>query len=243
MSVPPVLAFVSFVTFRLVFIETLYCSTDVMVLDAVKERGIEYLKSRGLTKEDVGRVIGIFFFAKYITFFSMIPICYKFRPLRRALRPLSNESKEYFASRRTRFQQSRVASLIAARTKGYGEWFRSSQARDRMQQLQKDAKQFVSKKKDEHREKLRERIQARQAMDQSAWSVRIYNWTEKVANKIAENDKWRTVAKSFKIPPKDFALAVGEGLVFYKITSPIWMPLELWGIVKYLQWRRRRLSE
>jgi hypothetical protein len=213
-----------------------------MVLDSIKERGIEYLKTRGLASEDVGRVIGIFFFAKYITFFSVIPICYKLRPIRRMLKPFSSEGKAYIASRRTRFQQSRVASLITARAKGYGEWFRSSQARDRMQQMRKDAKQYVSKKKDEQRQKLRERMQARQAIDQTAWSVRIYNWTEKVANKVAANEKWRTVADSLKVPPKDFALAVGEGLVVYKLLSPIWMPLELWAIVKYLQWRRRRLN-
>ena len=214
-----------------------------MVLDSVKERGIEYLKSRGLASDDVGRVIGIFFFAKYITFFSMIPICYKFRPIRRLLKPISAEGKAYIASRRTRFQLSRAASVISARAKGYGEWFRSSQARDRMQQLRKEARQFVSKKKDEQREKFRERIKAhKQGMDPAGWSARIYNWTEKVANRVAANEKWQTVAKSFKIPPKEFALAVGEGLVFYKLTSPIWMPLELWGIVKYLQWRRRRLN-
>jgi hypothetical protein len=214
-----------------------------MVLDSVKEKGVEYLKSKGLTAEDVGRVIGIFFFTKYITFFSMIPVCYKFRPLRRMLKPFSVEGKAYIASRRTRFQQSRVATAISARTKGYGDWFRSSQARDRMLQLRKEAKLFVTKKKDEQRQKFRERLEAqRKGMDPTAWSTRIYNWTEKVANKVAANEKWRTVAKSFKIPPKDFALAVGEGLVFYKITSPIWMPLELWGIVKYLQWRRRPLN-
>jgi hypothetical protein len=215
-----------------------------MVLDSVKQKGIEYLKSRGLASDDIGRVIGIFFFAKYITFFSMIPICYKFRPLRRMLQPISIEGKAYIASRRTRFQQSRVASAITARTKVYGEWFRSSHARVRIQQMKKEAKQFVAKKKDEQREKLRERIEAqKKGLDQSGWSARIYNWTEKVANKVAANEKWITVAKSFKVPPKDFALAVGEGLVFYKLTSPLWMPLELWGIVKYLQLRRRRLNE
>jgi hypothetical protein len=39
------------------------------------------------------------------------------------------------------------------------------------------------------------------------------------------------------VPPKQLAYAIGEGLVFYKITSPIWMPIELFGIVKFLQWR------
>ena len=214
-----------------------------MILDSVKEKGIEYLKSRGLASDDVGRVIGIFFFAKYITFFSMIPICYKLRPLRRMLRPISLEGKAYIASRRTRFQHSRVASAIAARTKGYGEWFRSTRARVRMQQLQKEAKQYVAKKKDEQREKLRERIEAqRKGIDQNGWSARIHNWTESVGNRFAANEKWQTVAKSLKVPPKEFALAVGEGLVVYKLTSPLWMPLELWGIVKYLQWRRRRLE-
>jgi hypothetical protein len=215
-----------------------------MVLESVKERGIEYLKSRGLASDDIGRVIGIFFFAKYITFLSMIPLCLKVRPLRRMLKPISAEGKAYIASRRTRFQQSRVATTITAKSKGYGEWFRSSRARERMQQLQREAKQFVAKKKDEQRQKLRERIEAqRQGMDPSGWSARIYNWTEKVANRVAGNEKWQTVAKSLKVPPKEFALAVGEGLVFYKLTSPIWMPLELWGIVKYLQWRRRRLEK
>ena len=220
-----------------------------MVLERVKERATEYLKTKGLTREDVGRVIGIFFFAKYLTFFSMIPICYKFRPLRRFLTPLNVErGKAYFAARRSKFSQSRLATAIRSNSSSYQTWLKSAkveeqrnQFRNRMQALQREAKQFVSQKKEEQRRRLRERIQNR-VVDESSWSARISRWTEKVASKVAANESWKTVAQSLKVPPKEFAFAVGEGLVFYKITSPIWMPIELLAIVKYLQWRRRNLS-
>lgn len=238
-----------------------------MVLERVKERGIEYLKSKGLTTEDGGRVIGIFFFAKYITFLSMIPLCYKLRPIRRLLRPTNTEkAREYFISRRSRFQQGRVATIINSRTKGYRDWLRRNEtkiqeqklkfeeqksklkvkvqaAQSKMQVAKKQLSQYMNQKKEEQKLRLMERMEAKAQDSENSWSVRIYKWTEKVANKAAQNEKWKTVAKSFKVPPKEFAYAVGEGLVFYKITSPIWMPLELYGIVKYLQWRRMRLEK
>lgn len=221
-----------------------------MVLEQVKAKATEYLKSKGLTGEDVGRVIGIFFFAKYLTFFSMIPVCYKFRPLRRFLTPLNVErGKAYFAARRGKVSQSRMAAAIRAKTKSYQDWMKSArveerkhQFQNRMQLLQREARQFVAQKREEQRKRLREKLERRGVADENSWIARINRWTEKIASKVAANESWKTVALSLKVPPKDFAFAVGEGLVFYKLTSPIWMPVELFGIVKYLQWRRRNLQ-
>jgi hypothetical protein len=237
-----------------------------MVLDNVKQRGIEYLKSKGLHAEDVGRVIGIFFFAKYITFATMIPLCFKLKPIRRLLKPVNTaRAREYFMNRRTRFQQGKVGSVIASKTKGYRDWMKQNEsrileqkkqleeqklkvgfkvqaARSKLELAKKRLSQYLSQKKEERRKRLRENIASQGSINEDSWSMRIFRWTEKVANRAAENEKWRTVADSFKVPPKDFAYAVGEGLVMYKLTSPIWMPLELWGIVKYLQWRRKRID-
>lgn len=220
-----------------------------MVLEGVKERAIEYLKEKGLATEDVGRVIGIFFFAKYITFLSMIPVCHKFQPIRRLMKPIidTQPGREYFTARRNKFQQSRIASAIAARTKGYRDWLKLRQPvldekKLRLLNIQKQAKQFVLQKRLEQEHKIREREEAA-ASGSSSWGNRIYKWTEKMAEKVSKNEKWKTVAESFSVPPKDFAYAVGEGLVMYKITAPIWMTAELFIIVKYLQWRRQRIEE
>jgi hypothetical protein len=223
-----------------------------MVLEAVKERATEYLKGKGLTGEDVGRVIGIFFFAKYITFISMIPLCHRLRPIRRLMKPLESQGRDYFTARRNKFQKSRIASAIAARTKGYSDWLKLRQPlmeerknliKCRVQTLQRQAQQFVAQKRAEQQERIKDRLKAKNAFAKESWSYRIFQWTERMADKVSKNDKWKTVAESFKVPPKDFAYAVGEGLVLYKLTSPLWMPAELFCIVKYLQWRRQRLDQ
>lgn len=224
-----------------------------MVLEGVKERAIEYLKEKGLAAEDVGRVIGIFFFAKYITFLSMIPVCHKFQPIRRLMKPIIDRQpgREYFTARRNKFQQSRIASAIAARAKGYRDWLKLRQPvldekKLRLLNIQRQAKQFVLQKRLEQEHKIRDRIKARHeaaGSGGSSWGDKIYKWTEKMADKVSKNEKWKTVAESFSVPPKDFAYAVGEGLVMYKITAPIWMTAELFIIVKYLQWRRRQRIE
>jgi hypothetical protein len=96
-----------------------------MVLEQIKHRASEYLKSKGLTEADIGKVIGIFFFAKYITFISMIPLCYRFHPLRRFLKPDQVvQAREYFAMRRNRFQQSRAGQHIHTQAKSYRDWMK-----------------------------------------------------------------------------------------------------------------------
>ena len=224
-----------------------------MVFEKAKEKAVEYLKTKGLTTDDMGRVIGIFFFAKYIAFISMLPLCYKFQPIRRFWKPVGMGGaggKDYFIHRRNKFQQSRVAASIAARTKGYREWLKRnegtiSEQKSKFQtnvlNVKKRVTHLLQQQREDQRRKLREKLTS--GVDEKSWSVRIFRWTERVADKAAANEKWQTVAKSFKVPPKEFAYAIGEGLVFYKLTSPIWMPIELLCIVRYLQWRRRRINE
>ena len=108
-----------------------------------------------------------------------------------------------------------------------------------MQFMHREAKQFVAHKREEQKQRIRERINARAAVNRDSLTVRIFQWMERMAEKVSQNEKWQTVAKSFSVPPKEFAYAVGEGLVMYKITSPLWMSVELLLIVKYLQWRRQ----
>ena len=220
-----------------------------MVWEVIKEKSIGYLHSKGLTKEDVGKVIGIFFFAKYLTFLSVIPICYKFQPIRRFLKP-STYAREYFIGRRTRFQQSQVMSSINARAKSYRDWLRKNgfderkeQGKAKMAEVKKKVQRFVGSKKEQFVQQQRQSLLKQKIQDPHTWRVRLFAWTERVAEKAEKNERWRHIAASLKVPPKLLAYAIGEGLVFYKITSPIWMPLELLCIVKYLQWKRRRQEE
>ena len=215
-----------------------------MVLDQVKERTFEYLKSKGLTKEDVGRVVGIFFFAKYITFVSMIPVCYRYQPLRRFIKPVT--TKDYFIARRNKFNQSRFGMSISQKTKSYQNWLKKNNVENNMEEAKKRMNFFMQEKRtqfDQRKRKLAELAQTKKAeMPQSSWKMKLYNWTEKIAEKAAKNERWKNIAKGLHVPPKQLAYAIGEGLVFYKITSPIWMPLELYGIVKFLQWRNQNFT-
>jgi len=218
-----------------------------MVLETVKEKAFDYLKSKGLTKEDIGRVIGIFFFAKYITFASMIPICYRYQPLRRFIKPVT--TRDYFIARRNRFHQSRIGQ----QAKSYQDWLKRNNVDKRVEknvvEMRRKLNVFMNEKKMQFNDRkirltemARERAAASAASHaaingQSSWKMRLYTWTEKVAEKAAKNERWKNIAKGLQVPPKQLAYAIGEGLVFYKITSPIWMPIELYGIVKVLQWR------
>ena len=213
-----------------------------MVLDNVKERAFEYLKSKGLTKEDIARVVGIFFFAKYITFISMIPICYRYQPLRRFIKPVT--TKEYFIARRNKFNQSRFGLSINQKTKSYQDWLKKNNVENNVTEARKRMNVFMHDKREKFEQRRKKLADlAREKASESppaSWKIRLYNWTEKIADKAAKNERWKNVAKGLQVPPKLLAYAIGEGLVFYKITSPIWMPLELYGIVKFLQWRNEK---
>lgn len=213
-------------------------SQDTMVLDHIKERAFDYLKSKGLTKEDIGRVIGIFFFAKYITFLSMIPVCYRCQPLRRFIKPVT--TKDYFIARRNKFNQSRFGQSINQKTKSYQHWLKQNNVENNVAEARKRMNVFMQEKRQQVEEKRAKLASTMAREPPSGWRVRLYNWTEKIAEKAAKNERWKNVAKGLHVPPKQLAYAIGEGLVFYKITSPIWMPLELYGIVKFLQWRNEK---
>jgi hypothetical protein len=217
-----------------------------MVLETVKDKAFDYLKSKGLTKEDIGRVIGIFFFAKYITFASMIPLCYRYQPIRRFIKPVA--TREYFIARRNKLQHSRIAqyvrsSPVAATTaKSYQDWIkRNNLGKQRVVEMRKRMQNFMNDRRAKLKTRLDEIAAARLAAPQQSttWRSRLYAWTEKIAEKASKNERWKNVAKGLKVPPKQLAYAIGEGLVLYKVTSPIWMPIELYGIVKFLQWRKK----
>jgi len=213
-----------------------------MVLDHVKERAFEYLKSKGLTKEDIARVVGIFFFAKYITFASMIPICYRYQPLRRFIKPAT--TKDYFIARRNKFNQSRFGQSIGQKTKSYQDWLKRNNVENNVTEAKRRMNVFMQEKRarfEQRRATLADLAREKASQTSpSSWKMRLYNWTEKIADKAAKNERWKNIAKGLHVPPKQLAYAIGEGLVFYKITSPIWMPLELYGIVRFLQWRNEQ---
>lgn len=211
-----------------------------MVLEQIKHRASEYLKSKGLTEADIGKVIGIFFFAKYITFISMIPLCYRFHPLRRFLKPDQVvQAREYFAMRRNRFQQSRAGQQIHTQAKSYRDWMKRYNKRTEnfnVAAVKKRLSLFMHARREQFEDRRRKIIANKPT---EGWKARLYNFTERMANKAAANQRWQNIAEGLKVPPKQLTYAIGEGLVMYKITSPIWMPLELFGIVKFLQWRNR----
>lgn len=205
------------------------CVCIRMVLEAVKTRVFDYLHSKGLTKEDIGKVVGIFFFAKYLTFLSMIPICYKFQPLRRLLKPPGRIGVH-------------MNTVLASRA-SYRAWMKKHGFDEKLRQ----AKLARAKTLSAVKEKLRaQRLlwlsrQKKKSMDNPTnWKSKIFAWTERIAEKAENNEKWKTIAHSLKVPPKLLAYAIGEGLVVYKLTSPIWMPIELMCIVKYLQARNAK---
>lgn len=214
----------------------------IMVLDRIKHRATEYLHSKGLTNEDVGKVIGIFFFAKYITFVSMIPICYRYQPLRRFLQPSNMvKAKEYFAARRNTFQQSRAGQQMRTRAKSYQDWLKKHNIDRKTENfnlagVKRRLNQFMHTKRDQFQQRKQKLLDNKPT---EGWKARLFNFTERMANKAAANKRWQNLAQNLHVPPKQLTYAIGEGLVMYKLLSPVWMPLELFGIVKFLQWRHR----
>jgi hypothetical protein len=64
------------------------------------------------------------------------------------------------------------------------------------------------------------------------------HYSELYSSKLAQNEYWVSFAKLLRQDPRMFSLGLTEGLLFYKITAPITIPLTLFGVVKYTQAQR-----
>lgn len=62
-------------------------------------------------------------------------------------------------------------------------------------------------------------------------SQKFWFMSDKLAGAAEKNAVWRFVAKCIRIPPRDLALGIAEGIILYKFTFPITAPLGLWCIV------------
>ncbi len=167
----------------------------------------------------------------------MIPVCYKFQPLRRFIKPAH---RDYWVQRRNRIQQSQVVANMRSRAKGYTEFVKNIREK-RKDEIKRKIHQFIENKN--KKLKLNQKNPSNQSMKFISWKNRLYTWTESVAERVAKNERWKKISQDLKLPPKQFAYAIGEALVLYKITTPVWMPLELYLIVKYLQLRNQKKLE
>ena len=64
------------------------------------------------------------------------------------------------------------------------------------------------------------------------------HYSELYSSRLAQNEYWVSFAKLLRQDPRLFSLGLTEGLLLYKFTAPITIPLTLFGVVKYTQSRR-----
>ncbi len=65
--------------------------------------------------------------------------------------------------------------------------------------------------------------------------LKYFKYSKILTNKMAKSPKFKTFAQYFGQEPGPLALGVAEGYLLYKVTYPIHVGLQLYGLVKYTQ--------
>ena len=183
----------------------------------LKERLKVFIGDRfGLRPNEVASVLGTFVAAKYAVWAGFLVVGVRFRPLSRLFRAAA----------------PRVKAKLADRSPGLAEKVERQAAKVR--RAKEDFQRFSGKGGAE--------ATAAAAGPATLWEkagARYRYYADKIATRIAANKAWtRFSGAMHQRDPKLFALGIAEGMILYKVTAPVSIPITLHGVVRYYKWRR-----
>jgi hypothetical protein len=76
-----------------------------------------------------------------------------------------------------------------------------------------------------------------------AWvSAKYWKYVDKLEAVAQKSSAGRFCSKNLGLKPSGLALGFAEGTILFKFTSPLVLPLQLWMLVNFFKFRRKRLK-
>ncbi|KAF4756687.1 hypothetical protein FOZ63_018342 [Perkinsus olseni] len=213
------------------------------------------LENYGLTPQDAAGVAGTFIVVKYATLAAFVPICHYAQPVRRLFwhpsRELAGRVLEQYKVR-NRIRGGGVFNRSLGSSNGGPLDVSSSglvppsarlklaATRARQRAWMDRQREMVALRKAGWQGRFRG---FKENQSTSSWGRKLFEWSDKFADRAARGWMWRSVASVFRIPPKVLAWDVAEAFLTYKLTFIFHAPLELYIIVKWFKARRANLDE
>ncbi|KAF4690267.1 hypothetical protein FOZ60_000424 [Perkinsus olseni] len=188
---------------------------------------------------DAAGVAGTFIVVKYATLAAFVPICHYAQPVRRLFwhpsRELAGRVLEQYKVR------SRVRGGVVL-NRGLGSSNGAPLEVSSSGLVPPSARLKLAATRARQRawmERQREMVALRKAgwqgrfrgfkekQSTSSWGRKLFEWSDKFADRAARAWLWRSVASVFRIPPKVLAWDVAEAFLTYKLTFIFHAPLEL----------------
>ncbi|KAF4665722.1 hypothetical protein FOL47_004462 [Perkinsus chesapeaki] len=217
-------------------------------------RLVSALENYGLTPQDAAGVAGTFLVVKYATLAAFVPMCHYLQPIRRFFWHPSRELAgrmldQYRLKNRMRGpgMTQRYSGVLNGAEGGAASGLVPQSARLKLAATRARQRAWLDRQ--------RELVALRKAgwqgrfrgfkekQAESTWGRKMFEWSDKFADRAAKAWLWRSVADVFHIPPKVFAWDVAEAFVTYKLTFIFHAPLELYIIVKWFKARRANIDE
>ncbi|EER05553.1 hypothetical protein Pmar_PMAR011581 [Perkinsus marinus ATCC 50983] len=214
-------------------------------------RLVRALENYGLTPQDAAGVAGTFLVVKYATLAAFVPACHYVQPIRRLFwhpsRELAGRMLEQYRLRSKVRGHGRSGAAVSGGgfSGGLGlvpqtARLKLAATRARQRAWLERQKEMVALRKAGWKGRFRG---FKEQQSSSTWGRKVFEWSDKFAERASQAWVWRSVARMFRIPPKVLAWDVAEAFVTYKLTFIFHAPLELYIIVKWFKARRANLDE
>ena len=188
-----------------------------------KDKIETFLHTRaGLDPSDIGYALTTIVTVKYLTVLTFVAGGVRFRPLNRIFRNVGDRTK-------TAFNKS-LAKNVKSNTL-YATMGRA---------VATSKKGFQDMSKRQHPNNV---ITHKVSMPNTSfeWAgLKYRKYSDQLSEKVSANKTFVKISKMLGYDPRSFAVGFTEGLILYKATVLVHFPLELYIIVKYFQWRRRK---